>query len=318
MGWHLLRYLTREKFYDLIINASLTEPEDNLDGVHNLVVDVRLQIDTQPFLRLINDNRVVIYHLAAIARIPGHPDKDYFETNILGAENVCAFAEAIDCQNIVFTSSISLYGASEEQKLENTLPQPDNAYGISKLVAEHIVRRWHSAAPGRKLSILRPGIIFGKHENANFTRLYKSMARRYFFYPGRRDTSKACIYVKDVAELCYRFAESDDDLNIFNLCYQQPPTIETICQTISKVTGLSTPRITVPAWILVGAAGLLTAVFRLIGRKNISLHPDRVMKLMISTNISGEKLADMGYHFKYPLYEAIRDWYHDNEEKGLY
>ena len=35
----------------------------------------------------------VIFNFAAVHRTPGHPDQAYFETNIRGAENVCAFAE---------------------------------------------------------------------------------------------------------------------------------------------------------------------------------------------------------------------------------
>ena len=34
-----------------------------------------------------------VYKRQAIHRTPGYPDHSYFETNILGAENVIAFAE---------------------------------------------------------------------------------------------------------------------------------------------------------------------------------------------------------------------------------
>lgn len=45
--------------------------------------------------------------------------------------------------------------------------------------------------------------------------------------------------------------------------------------------------------------------------------PARVKKLQISTNISGTKLANSGYIFKYTFEEAIKDWYKDNYKKGL-
>ena len=35
----------------------------------------------------------LIINLAAIHRMPGHKDFEYFETNIKGAENICDFAE---------------------------------------------------------------------------------------------------------------------------------------------------------------------------------------------------------------------------------
>ena len=52
----------------------------------------------------------VIINLAAVHREPGHKLHEYFTTNILGAENVCDFAEKVKCNRIIFTSSISPYG----------------------------------------------------------------------------------------------------------------------------------------------------------------------------------------------------------------
>ena len=84
----------------------------------------------------------VIFNFAAVHRTPGHEDHEYFETNICGAKNVVAFAEKWNIKKIVFTSSIAPYGAAEELKKETTLPTPNTAYGISKLVAEKIHEKW--------------------------------------------------------------------------------------------------------------------------------------------------------------------------------
>jgi nucleoside-diphosphate-sugar epimerase len=77
--------------------------------------DIRKPIESLPFTPTPED---VIFNFAAVHRTPGHPDKEYFETNIRGAENVCAFAEKYDIKQIVFTSSIAPYGAAEELKEE--------------------------------------------------------------------------------------------------------------------------------------------------------------------------------------------------------
>ena len=55
-----------------------------------------------------------------------------------------AFAEEWNIKKIVFTSSIAPYGAAEELKKEITLPTPNTAYGISKLVAEKIHEKWQN------------------------------------------------------------------------------------------------------------------------------------------------------------------------------
>jgi nucleoside-diphosphate-sugar epimerase len=102
----------------------------------------------------------LIINLAAVHTTPGHPDYEYFETNMLGAKNVCEFAERVGIANIIFTSSIAPYGASEDQKTEETLPMPNTPYGISKLVAEHIHKEWAAKDTDRRLMILRPGVVF--------------------------------------------------------------------------------------------------------------------------------------------------------------
>ena len=84
----------------------------------------------------------LIANFAAIHREPGHEDGEYCQTNLLGAENVCAWAEKVGCKHIIFTSSISPYGPSEEVKDERSLPSPVTAYGGSKLAAEKIHQIW--------------------------------------------------------------------------------------------------------------------------------------------------------------------------------
>lgn len=129
----------------------------------------------------------VIFNFAAVHRTPGHEDHEYFETNIRGAENVVAFAEKWNIKKIVFTSSIAPYGAAEELKKETTLPTPNTAYGISKLVAEKIHEKWQNGdAAHRQLTIVRPGVVFGKGENGNFTRLYWAIRGHKFAYPGKK------------------------------------------------------------------------------------------------------------------------------------
>ena len=147
--------------------------------------DVRKPIGELPFTPTPED---VIFNFAAVHRTPGHKDIEYFETNIRGAENVCEFAEKYGIKQMVFTSSIAPYGASEHLKTESTLPTPNTPYGISKLVAEKIHIAWQKGGEGRKLTIVRPGVVFGRGENGNFSRLYWGIRKHTFAYPGRKDT----------------------------------------------------------------------------------------------------------------------------------
>ncbi|MFR3431570.1 MAG: NAD-dependent epimerase/dehydratase family protein [Holdemanella porci] len=137
----------------------------------------------------------MIFNLAAVHRTRSS-DEAYFETNIRGAENVCAFARNTIFEKILFTSSIAPYGAGEEKKDENSLPMPNTPYGISKLVAEKIHEVWQAKDESRELTIVRPGIVYGKGEHGNMTRLYWSQKKRYSSIQEERIQLNRSIYVR--------------------------------------------------------------------------------------------------------------------------
>lgn len=275
--------------------------------------DVRKNIILPEEVNITSDD--VIFNFAAVHRTPGYPDYAYFETNICGAENVCAFAEKFGIKKIVFTSSIAPYGAAEDLKTEETLPTPNTPYGISKLVAEKIHTIWQAKKPNeRQLTIVRPGVVFGKGENGNFTRLYWGIRGGKFFYPGRKDTIKACIYVKELVRfMLYRLEHHDEGVELYNCTFEPAYTIEQIVETMKKATGMRRTLIKIPGGLLMAVAGIVG----LLGGKALGICPARVKKLMISTNICGKKLADSGYKFHYTFEEAIRDWYKDNDNLYL-
>ena len=303
----------------LINNLYPGTPIYNLDIVENshegkstyINCDVRSDINVDVPIT----SEDVIFNFAAVHRTPGHPDQAYFETNIRGAENVCAFAEKLGIKKIVFTSSIAPYGAAEDLKTEDTLPTPNTPYGISKLVAEKIHTVWQAKKPNeRQLTIVRPGVVFGKGENGNFTRLYRGIRGGKLFYPCRKDTIKACIYVKELVRfMLYRLENHNEGVELYNCTFEPAFTIEQIVETMKKVTGIQRTIVKVPGSLLLTAASIVGP----LGGKALGICPARVKKLMISTNICGKKLADSGYKFHYTFEEAIKDWYRDNDNLYL-
>jgi len=311
IGTHLRKYIESKDSTNIVFSYDIKKKVSD----EYTKADVRETID----IPLYNAGNSVIYNLAAIHITPGHPDHEYFDTNIKGAENVCNFARKHNIKTIVFTSSIAPYGPSEDLKSELTLPMPTTPYGISKLTAEYIHKLWQSEDPeNRTLIIFRPGVIFGQHEGGNFTRLYESLKKGFFFYPGRKDTIKACIYVKDVVRILHDTAQNEKPGAVtFNLTYHPAPTIEKICQTMAEATNVKAPKILVPGWALISAAGSAYFGARVVGKKISGIHPDRVKKLMVSTNISGEKLSKSPYKLQFTLKEALEDWLREGEGKEL-
>ncbi|NCN27136.1 NAD(P)-dependent oxidoreductase [bacterium] len=306
VGTHLAHCLKSQGHK--VVVADLFPPSD--EDLSFLKIDVR----SEDCLSQFNGDEIdSIVNLAAVHRTPGHPDFDYFETNILGAGFATKLAEKLKIKKIVFTSSIAVYGAGESEKFEDSLCMPNIPYGISKLQAEFIHREWALRGSGRCLSILRPGVVFGKGEQGNFTRIAKALRRGLFVYPGRKDAIKSFIYVKDLCKLIKReLGVSSEELRVFNAVVPKAHSVEEICLQFNSSLGYKIPRLLIPFRLITGIAAILrTLEGALPFILSLGLRSERIAKLVNSTHISGERLRADGFEFSFSLKEALTDWSRD-------
>lgn len=307
IGSHLVKTLAASGDYVRVVSADIAaEPRFRTPGVDYVICDVCKPIPAD-FVPGVSE----IYNFAAVHTTPGHEDWQYFWTNVLGATNVCDFARANDVDAIVFTSSISVYGPSEAELTEESQLEPESAYGRSKFCAERIHHQWRNEFPDRRrLIVARPSVVFGFQERGNFTRLAALLKRGRFVYPGRTDTIKACVYVKDVVESLRYFLDQSIPTITYNVAYTERYTTKDICAAFVRVTGYNPPRHVIPIWVML-LGGL---VFEIIGNLGFqtSINRARVLKLFRSTNIVPKRLDESGYARAYTLDAAIADWRNDS------
>lgn len=318
IGTHLTQHFLGMNMAQRIILVDLLPPrqasyckrlEQGLrDGIVEFVQkDVRDSLDNVG----LPESADLIVNLAAVHREPGHAPQEYYQTNVRGAENVCRYASSVGCSQILFTSSISPYGPTEEIKDESTLPVPETPYGGSKFVAEKIHQAWQSAGNGRKLLILRPGVVFGPGEGGNVTRLVKSVTKGYFVYVGNRSTRKAGGYVKELCHVALfgleLLSRTDQGVLLLNFGTDPIPTLEQYVDTIRKVQNIRRRPFEVPRSLLQGVSFVIYNSLRLLGIRT-PLNPVRVRKLYRSTSIDPKGLRDLGYEWHYTLEAAFLDW----------
>lgn len=271
--------------------------------------DVRKPIDLQ--IDISHTSVEIIANLAAIHREPGHKNQEYYETNLLGAEQICAWADKVDCKNIIFTSSIAPYGPSETPKNEESIPVPVSAYGGSKLAAEKIHMVWQNGdTVNKQLTIVRPGVVFGAGEGGNVSRLIKAVLKRYFFYMGNKQTRKAGTYVKELcnAMLWVHYSVNDNSpVRLFNMSMNPGPSMEEYVETICDVAGVKRFVPYVPYSVLYPASFFVEALARVL-RVNQPISPVRIKKLVKSNNILPQYLERQGYEYQYTLKSAFEDW----------
>jgi nucleoside-diphosphate-sugar epimerase len=261
----------------------------------------------------------LVANFAAVHREPGHEDFEYYQTNLLGAENVCAFAERVSCERMIFTSSISPYGPSEEEKDETSLPVPSTAYGGSKLAAEKIHQIWQAKdSARRRLVIARPGVVFGPGEGGNVSRLIKAVLGRYFFYMGNRDTRKAGTYVKELCNAMLWVLENQDkhheQVSLFNMSMNPGPSIQEYVDTICNVAGVRRFVPGVPYKLLLVVSYCIDLFAKPLGIQH-PFSPVRIRKLVRSNNILPRYLEAKGYPYQYTLRSAFDDWKKDCPEE---
>jgi len=259
----------------------------------------------------------LIFNFAAVHREPGHLLHEYYETNLPGADNVCAWAENVGCSNIIFTSSIAPYGPTETVKTEESIPTPNSPYGGSKLAAEKIHIGWQRAKAGRRLVIVRPGVVFGPGERGNVTRLVQATLRRYFLYMGNKGTRKAGGYVKELVNtMPWALSKIPEEGGVFLYNFTVPvaPSVEDYVNTVFKVTGKRLFVPSVPFKLLLAISYVVEAFAKPLGI-NQPISPIRVRKLIRSTNIEPDVLRREGYLYQYTLETAMADWRKDRPDE---
>jgi nucleoside-diphosphate-sugar epimerase len=311
---HLIESKTVDKVYLYDIEQIDSKPfpyrkklVSQISHIEEINGDVRKSITWIPA-----ESIYLIANFAAVHREPGHENFEYYETNLLGAEHVCAWAEKVNCHNMIFTSSIAPYGSSEQIKDERSLPAPTTAYGGSKLAAEKIHQAWLAAnQQTRHLVIVRPGVVFGPSEGGNVSRLVKSVINRYFFYTGNRATRKAGTYVKElcIAMLWVLTQQQNNKLNfsLFNMTMNPGPSIEDYVNSVCVVANIKRNVPSVPFRLLLAAAHCIDTIARPLGIKH-PFSPVRVKKLARSNNVLPTFLLENSYTYTYSLESAFADW----------
>jgi nucleoside-diphosphate-sugar epimerase len=303
IGCHLLSRLVQDGRYSALYSIDIAEPRFADPAIHYVKFDIRDPLPPQ----LCGEGPFDIFNFAAAHTTPGHEDWEYYWTNVNGATNVCRFASDVGAERMLFTSTMMVYGPTEAPKDENAVLEPVNAYGRSKILAEGIHRLWQSERPDtRRLTIVRPGVIYGLAERGNFTRLSRALRERRFVYPGRIDTIKACGYVDDLVSSMIQMEARNEGFFLYNFCHPQRYTSKDICAAFAKVAGYPEPRFVVPFWLL-GAVAFGFEVLSALGFKT-DINRARVRKLYQSTNMVPTHLQEAGFEYCFDLPAGLSAW----------
>ena len=300
IGVRLARHLFANGWRDIVLADIKPPTEETASGVEYIQCDVRQSIVDQ-----VGERRADwIFNFAAIHREPGHRFREYFNTNLPGARNVCEYADAVDCANILFTSSIAVYGDIVAPSDESARTYPDTGYGISKLCAELIHETWQRADAARRLIIVRPGVVYGPGDPGNILRMIRAIQKGIFVMPGDGRVRKSYAYIYGLLDsmefmmsraeryLCYNYVEKETD------------TLAELVASVTAELGIRRARVRVPTPVLVA----LARATQLATGGRSPIHPVRVRKAAQSTHIVPGELLRLGFNFNYDFRKSLRHW----------
>lgn len=155
----------------------------------------------------------VVFHVAGIAHVSSDPKMEelYYKVNRDLTIEAAKKAKDEGVKQFIFMSSIIVYGDSSNinrKKVidKNTVPQPSNFYGNSKLQAEEGIKPLES--DDFKIVILRSPMIYGKGSKGNYPKLAKA-AQKLPVFPNI-DNQRSMLHIDNLCEFIKLMIDNEE------------------------------------------------------------------------------------------------------------
>jgi GlcNAc-P-P-Und epimerase len=246
-----------------------------------------------------------IIHLAAEHRDDVRPKSLYNEVNVEGTRNVCSMAEKQGINQIIFTSTVAVYGFAKVGTDESGAIDPFNDYGRTKYEAEQVLLEWQLREPEvRSLVIIRPTVIFGEQNRGNVYNLLKQIASGKFVMIGDGKNSKSMAYVENVAAFIEHSLGFGPSVHLYNYIDKPDVSMNKLVSTVYGMLGKS-PKIGLRIPYLIGfAGGKLLDVAAWATGKQLPISSIRVKKFCSNT-VFDTHIQDAGYTPEVDLIDGL-------------
>jgi UDP-glucose 4-epimerase len=184
-----------------------------------------------------------VFHLAAYAAegLSHFIRRFNYTNNVIGSMNLInasVASETVEC--FVFASSIAVYGEGQPPLTEDTVPQPEDPYGIAKFAVEMDLRAARRIF-GLDSIVFRPHNVYGERQNIgdrfrNVIGIFMNQAMRGepFTIFGDGEQTRAFSYVSGVAPLIAASVKVPMARNqVFNVGADIPYSVRDIAAAVS-------------------------------------------------------------------------------------
>ena len=197
-----------------------------------------------------------VFHLAAYAAEGlSHFIRDFnYRNNLLASMTLINASVNHQVKTFVFTSSIAVYGKNQLPMTEDTVPIPEDPYGISKYAVELDLRAAHDMF-GLEYIIFRPHNVYGPFQNLGdpyrnvigifLNQIMKNEPLTVF---GDGTQTRAFSDIDDVAPIIARSITVPAARGrTFNVGADQPVSVNDLAATVMAAMGAEVPIRYLPA-----------------------------------------------------------------------
>lgn len=198
-----------------------------------------------------------VFHLAAYAAEGlSHFIKRFnYNNNLIGTVNLINASINTGVKCFVFTSSIAVYGTSPTLPMtEETVPHPEDSYGISKLAVEQELKICKHMFDLNHV-IFRPHNVYGERQNIgdkyrNVVGIFMNqiLQDKPMSVFGQGDQTRAFSYISDVAPIIAESIFVPEAYNqIFNVGADKPYSINELAEAVARAMGVASKINHLPA-----------------------------------------------------------------------
>jgi ADP-L-glycero-D-manno-heptose 6-epimerase len=228
-----------------------------------------------------------IFHLASITDTTNHDQFQQVHDNVESFRRILRFARPTKTR-IVFASSASTYGSTDQASVESSVAAPANVYAFSKAMMDNLANRAASESSDWTIVGLRYFNVYGPreaHKGVPASMVYhlskqmKAGQRPRIFKHGEQ--KRDFVYVKDIVAGSIRALEARRS-GIYNLGYGKARTFNELVDVLNKSLGTKFE----PDYI-----------------DNPHAHYQNFTQADLSNVRNG-----LGYEPKFPLEDGVRDY----------
>uniref|UniRef100_UPI00126008BF NAD-dependent epimerase/dehydratase family protein n=1 Tax=Aliarcobacter butzleri TaxID=28197 RepID=UPI00126008BF len=183
----------------------------------------------------------IVFHLSALVhQMGGASANEYEKINVIQTIELAKKAKESGVKHFVFMSTVKVYGEETNRKYtENTVCNPEDDYGKSKLKAEYELQKLEDE--NFEISIIRTPIVYGYGVKANIKNLINLVNKVPVLPLGKIKNKRSMVYI---GNLCHLVDEiiTQEKKGIFLASDDEPLStskfIELIAKNIEKKTYL--------------------------------------------------------------------------------